>query len=169
MSFFNLSDGQLDQNKEFDMGGGDLEPIPNNTQVTAIIESSEWDEYEGDRYIKNKWSIVDGEYQGRVIFQKVKVCESDPKKKDKALRMLAAIDNNCGGKLQQLGVEPDDMQLGINLTNTPMTLLLRVWKIKGDDGEEKAGNWIGAVAPVGKPQQKAAPKPQAEAPKGLGF
>ncbi|AGH16092.1 single strand DNA binding protein [Vibrio phage pYD21-A] len=170
MSFFNLSEGQLDTQKEFDMGGGDLEPIPNNTQVIAYIEDSKWDEHNGERFIKNKWTVIDGEYTNRVIFQKIKVEEADAKKKDKALRMLAAIDNNCGGKLQQLGVEPDDMQLNINLTNKPMTLLLKVWSIKDEEtGEIKKGNWIGAVGPAGKAKEAPAQQQAPQTGGGLGF
>lgn len=158
MSFFQLSDGaQLDNTGEFELAGN-IAVIPDNTQVKAFIDEAKWDEYEGDRYVNIRWNIVDQEYNGRKIYQKVRVCDTDSKKRDKAIRMLAAIDTNCGGNLMRLGVEPDDMQLSINLTNKPMLILLKVWEIKNDvtGVVEKDGNWVCAVAPANKPQAQQA-------------
>lgn len=150
MSFFQLSDNSaFETNGTFEMGGGKIEPIPNNTQVKAIVDEAKWDEYNNDRYISLRWSIIDGEYLNRKIFQKIKVCETDSAKKDKALRMLAAIDANAGGGLMKLGYEPTDMDLAANLTNKPQAILLQVWEMTKDNGEEISGNWVSMVAPVG--------------------
>ena len=61
MSFF----GNTEVSKEFDMGGGDFAPIPNNTQLKAIIEEAAWATYEGDEYINIRWSALGGEYNNR--------------------------------------------------------------------------------------------------------
>lgn len=152
-NFFTTSDNKAIENQStFDMGGGDFEPIPNNTQLKVIIEESKWDEYEQDRYISLKWAVIDGEYKGRKIFQKIKVLDSDGKKADKAKTMLAAIDANAGGQLMAAGVMPDDMSLSINLMNKPMAIVVAIW-----DMNDKKGNWVKAVAPLNAPAQQ---KPQ---------
>ncbi|AAW67542.1 hypothetical protein [Listonella phage phiHSIC] len=162
MSFFTLSDGQaVEQQTEFDAGGQDFEAIPNNTKVLFAADTAEWAEYEGDQYINIKWDILDGEYKGRKIFQKVRVKDSDPKKRDKALRMLVAIDTNCGGGLMRLGTEPTDMDLSVNILGKPMHGMLKVWQIKDENGKvEKEGNWVAAVSSATNNTMQAAPQKQ---------
>lgn len=161
MSFFTTSDNKaIEKIGSMEMGGGDIEPIPAKTQVLAAPDEAKWDEYEGDEYVSLRWSILQPkEYAGRKIFQKIRVCDSDSKKSDKAKRMLAAIDTNAGGKLLASGERPTDESLTRCLVNKPMVLLLQVWEMERD-GETKRGNWIGAVSP----RQAGAAKPAAAKP-----
>lgn len=142
MSFFGTEIEQS-ANGAFDSNPA-AQVIPAKTMLTAIIDEAEWDEYEGDRFIKLRWCCVDGEYKNRKVFQKVRVCDTEAKKKDKALRMLAAIDANAGGKLIELGKEPTDMDLIGSLSNKPMVIELDVWNLNGN-----SGNWVKRVAPAG--------------------
>lgn len=182
MSFFTLSDGQnvtTDGNAE--MGGGNLEPIPDGTKVRAMITEAKWEDANqyNPRHIKLRWDVVDGEYKKRVIFQKVKVGEDDANKRDKAIRMLAAIDANAGGKLMAVGKEPTDFEMMQNLCNKPMVIKLGVWEMEGSDGDKRSGNWVLAVESAGgaKPQQQqqapaADPQPQQQQPdsgNNIGF
>lgn len=163
MSFFKLSTGEKVVGAESaEMGGGDIEPMPDGTTVRAIITEAKWEiPAEGDSFIKLRWDVVDGEYKKRVVFQKIRVEESDAKKRDKAIAMLAAIDFNTGGKLLASDEKPTDQSLMMNLTNKPMVLLLRVWDMDG-----KKGNWVqkvaSAKASAPAPSPKPAPKPAAE-------
>lgn len=162
MSFFNLSTGnKIAPTATAEMGGGDIEPIPDNTMVRAIITEAKWDiPPAGEPVIKLRWDVVDGEYKKRVIFQKIKVEEPDAKKRDKALTMLAAIDFNAGGKLIALDRKPTDADLMMNLTNKPMVLRVRVWDMDG-----KKGNWVQMVASMtGAAQQKPAAPAQTASP-----
>lgn len=168
MSFWSTSDGQSAQQTEgkFEMGGGDLAPIPDGTSVLAIAEEAKNDEYQGNAFIKVKWRISKpAEYANRVIFQKVQVFDKDPSKADKAKRMLAAIASNAGGGLfsamQQRGEEsPSDMSLA-QLCNRPMVLKMGVWEL---DDKSKSGNWVQAVSPAKAGTAAPAPAP-APAPK----
>jgi len=151
MSFWQLNDGTTVDNSatSFDAGGGNLDPIPDNTTCIAAIEEAKWDQYEGENFINLKWRVMrPAEYANRVIFQKLKVFgtnkDKDPKATaDKAKRMLAAIDANCGGKLMALGREFEDADLMIALVGKPMAIRVQLWEMNG-----KSGNWIGAVAPA---------------------
>lgn len=155
MSFWQKQDGsQVENTSSFEMGGGDIKPIPNNTALIAAIEEAKWDSYEGDNYISLKWRVMrPSEYANRVLFQKLHVF--DPKKGDKAKQMLMAIDANCGGKLAKLRDTPQDEDLMMSLVGKPVAIKVQVWEING-----KTGNWISAVAPA----KQQAPQAQTQAP-----
>lgn len=141
MSIFKLSTGKQAVSSGNAEMGGSLEPIPDGTKVRAIITEAKWDEYQDVRHIKLRWDVVDGEYKKRVIYQKVKVFESDADKADRQKMMLAAIDANAGGKLAALDKdEPSDVDLSAALCNKPMVIRLGVWEMN-----DKKGNWIQAV------------------------
>lgn len=152
MSFWNI-DKPTDGN--FETGGGDMTPIPKNTSVLAAPDEAKWDEFQGDRYISVRWAVMaPAEYKNRKIFQKIRVEDEDPKKQEKAKRMLAAIDANAGGKLMAAGEEPTDKSLTVALCNKPMVLKLQVWEME-INGEERSGNWISAVSPrQGSPKKE---------------
>lgn len=166
MSFWNTSDNEnaAKVGGSFESGGGDIEPIPANTTVLAAPDEAKWSDHNGDWHISLRWAVLQPkEYANRKIFQKIRVEDSDPKKADKAKRMLAAIDHNAGGKLAASGEKPTDESLTKNLVNKPMMLKLQVWEIEKDDGTTAKGNWVSAVAPrAGAPKAAAtpvAPKP----------
>ena len=162
MSFWNLSDNSaVDTNGEFETGGGNIEPIPANTDVLAVCDEAKWDDFNGDRYISLRWTVMKpADYKNRKVFQKVRVMDDNASKADKAKRMLAAIDANAGGKLVAAGEEPTDENLTKCLTNKPMVLRLQVWEIETEQGEKKTGNWVSAVSPrqgVGSAPQQPEP------------
>jgi|SRR5690554_989174 len=164
MSFWNTSNNApVQATQSFEMTT-DLEPIPANTVLRSIITEAKWDEYQGDRYISIRWDVIDGPHKGRVIFQKIRAADADPKKRDKAIMMLAAIDANAGGRLMASGQEPTDVAMMQNLCNKPMQVRAKVWSIKDEaTGEVKKGNWIdGVFAANGAPQ--SAPAHQQSAP-----
>ena len=144
----------------------DLPPIPDKTVVKAAATEIKWDVFtkdspdgktlNGERYVNVRWDVIDGEFQKRVIFQKIKVSSAQEKTRDNAIDMLAAIDMNAsGGKLMTLGREPSDMELMTLLANKPMHLRLRVWT---SQDKTASGNWIDAVSSAkgGKPAQRSA-------------
>ena len=170
MSFWTTSDNSenLQQNNgTFDAGGGDMEPIPADTQVKAACEEAKWDSYEGDEYINLKWTVLaPAEFKNRKIFQKVRVMDGDSKKADKAKRMLAAIAANAGGGLLKI-----EGNLQKNLAMKPMALTLQVWEIEKSDGSGKAsGNWVQQVAPLKQQSQpETQPEPQPKTDDDLGW
>src|SRR5699024_2762059 len=159
MSFWNSDHKTV--GTSFESGGGDFEPIPANTGCIAAIHQASWAEYHGDRYINIRWQVLQPEqYKNRVIFQKVRVLDDDAAKADRAKRMLAAIDANAGGKLVQLDRAPEDSDLALALTGKIMAIKLQVWELTGDDGQERSGNWVSAVAPSKGGQQQPTPVQQ---------
>lgn len=168
-NFWDMSDGtEIEDTNEFEMGGGNIEPIPDNTNCIATIEEATWKSYENDKYINVKWRVMRPEqYANRVIFQKVKVYgtsrDKDPQAAaDKAKRMLAAIDQNCGGKLRQVRGEPTDVDLMTALVGRQMAIKVMKWEMTSDkDGSLMSGNWVAAVSPSKQQQAQTAPAAQA--------
>jgi hypothetical protein len=165
MSFWDLSDGQTaaDTPKEYEIPGGSMEPIPNNSDVLAIVDQAKWAEKDGANYIELRWAVMAPEaVKGRKVFQKLWVTDLDPNakdeakgkaKRDKARRMLASIDANAGGNLTRTGDAPTDETLTMHLCNVPMVIKVMVWSMQYSDGTEMAGNWVSAVSPSDKPLQ----------------
>lgn len=162
MSNFWQTEEPIQTTGTFETGGGDIDPIPAKTQVLAAPQEAKWDEYQGDDYISITWSVLKPEaYKNRKIFQKLRVRDSDPKKRDKAIRMLAAIDANAKGGMFASGEEPTDAGMQRALINKPMVLMLQVWEMETDNGLKK-GNWISAVSP--KSAGASTAKPAAATP-----
>lgn len=156
MSFWQTSAGEnVTENveKEYDAGGG-YTLIPDKTNCLMMIHSAGWDkDRDGNRYVKIRWDAIKPEAVAKTVtFQKIWCADFNPKwkpdeaqkKRDKALRMLAAIDANSGGKLAKAGCEPDDDDLALALTNKQMMAKVMVWEIDG-----KEGNWIAAIGSKG--------------------
>lgn len=172
MSFWQLSDNttaNTTTSTEFEISGGNFDVIPAGSSVLAIIDQAQWtrkdrNDFSSPEYLELRWQIMQPEaVKGRKIFHKLWVSDADPNakdaqkasaKRDKALRMLAAIDANAGGKLATLTAKPTDDQLGIALSNKPMVITLQVWE---DKQKQPAGNWVSAVAPKTKALEMKAP------------
>lgn len=171
MSFWDFQDGDEAVTGTFEVGGGNMEPIPNDTTCVAIIDEAKWDKDQlGNRLISLRWSVVaPDDYKNRKVFHKLWVDDDKPdhkdpaKKRDKDKRLLAAIDFNAGGKLVASGRAPTNDALGMALMNKPMSIKVMLWEYNG-----KSGNWVSAVGPRGgktaapAPAPKPAPKPAVE-------
>lgn len=152
MSFWNLSDGEdaKEVGTSFETGGGNMPPIPDGSSVLAAIDDAKWDtDRDGYEHINLRWRIQKPEqFANRVVSQKVWVSDDKPKDKDpqkardKAKKMLAAIDANAGGKLARKATRPTSDDLALALIGKPMVIRVQVWEIDG-----KEGNWIAAVSP----------------------
>lgn len=187
MSFWGLSDGQTaaDTPKEFEVGGGNMEVIPANSDVMAMVSNAKWIKkgQEGSErdLIELEWTVVAPEaVKNRKVFHKLWVSDFDPSaeakstdkakaKRDKARRMLAAIDANAGGNLTKSGEAPTDQSLMMHLSNKPMVIKVMTWNLTGSDGNPMEGNWVAAVSPSDKELHLAPAAPKAVASGGGGY
>ena len=167
--FWGLSDGEsVKATGEYESAGGNMEPIPDGTQVMAAIDEAKWDDRDGAEFISLRWTVLKPEtYKNRKVFQKLWVLGNNPQHKapakqgDTAKKMLAAIDANCGGNLLT-GGKPTDHDLQANLIGKPMVVKLGVWEMEGSMGDKMSGNWVQAVAPKEKGVTHSAPKQAAK-------
>lgn len=172
--FWGLSDGgtATDTATEYEIpGGGNFDPIPDGSSVLAMVDEAKWDNNNEAKFISLRWTILSpDEYKNRKVFHKLWVTDDDPnakdankaaKKRDKARRMLAAIDANAGGKLTAKPGQPTDEDLMRCLTNKPMIIRLMIWEMpdRESPGSVISGNWVSAVAPKSKGIDVKAPPP----------
>jgi hypothetical protein len=151
MSFFKKSTGEVAQPQTtFDQSAPEL--IPDSTTLHCLVKEAKINissEY-GDT-LQIQWQCVaPQQYANRVVFQSVKLFDGDPKKRDKAIDMFAAIDTNAtGGKLLESGQEPNNMTLQ-QWTGKQMLIKAQIWEMDG-----RKGNWISAVMPRNQASQPA--------------
>lgn len=183
MSFWDLSDGgtAADTGAEYEIPGGNMDPIPEGSSVLAAPDEVKWETKDtGERYISLRWSVLSPEeYKNRKVFHKLWVTDLEPgakdqakgiAKRDKARRMLAAIDANAGGKLGASQGEPTDDTLGLALMNKPMIITVQVWSITDRySGSTATGNWVCAVNPKAKGIDVKPAKPAARPRNDDGF
>jgi len=159
MSIWKEADKNVSGNYEVDGSS----PIPDNTTAQAYIKDVTWKEYEGEEYIHIQWSILKpADIKGRVVFQKLKVNESDPDRRKRAINMLMAIDFNAGGKLPK-NKNPDNSDLAKCLSKAMMVIKVKKWEMEG-----REGNWIAAVSAGKKKNKPVEPEPEVieDAPDG---
>lgn len=184
MSFWDLSDGGAANENvktEYEVPGGSMEPIPNNSDCLAYVKAVKWAKKRDaqERYIEVQWQVEKPEaYLSRVVFQKLWVDDLDPsaktqekakEKRDKARKMLATIDANAKGRLMQSAEAPTDDSLALALVDARMVIKVMLWEM--DDrstGEKIRGNWISAVKPKDSPTNVGEPLPPKTAPKPAG-
>lgn len=153
MSFF--SQEALQTTGSFDSNS--FEVIPDNTKALAVITNAEWreaNEYNA-KHVSLTWDIVEGEFKGRKVFQKIKLFESDKDKVIKAQKMLIAIDANCKGAIAQAGVEPTVQGLA-SLLHSPMYIMIKEYEMNGNKG-----NWVCAVSERKRGAKQAQKQPSA--------
>ena len=157
--FWNLSDGEdaAKTGAEYEIPGGNMDPIPAGSSVLAMIDEAKWDHTQNDaeEYISLRWTVLaPEEYKNRKVFHKLWVTDHDPNAKDtakaiaktdKARKMLAAVDANAGGKLTAKDAKPSSDDLAMALMDKPMVITLGLWEMAGN-----SGNWVMAVAPKNK-------------------
>lgn len=192
MSFFTDSSGAaIVKQESIELeGGGSIIPMPSGTNIKGAIEEAKFETNDNDgTFISLRWTVAAPElYAGRKVFQKLHVfatkspipgfCKTDAqvakfkadmvKKQDKAKRMFAVIDTNCGGKHIAAGEAPTDESLQQHLCGKMMMLQLDVWELEkernGDPipkADRPSGNWVRKVAPKG--EYKAVPAAELEA------
>lgn len=192
MSFFTDSSGAaIEKQDSIELeGGSSIIPMPAGTNVKSAIEEAKYETSDNDgTYISLRWTVAAPElYAGRKVFQKLHVFATNApipgylktdeqiakfkaaqiKKQDKAKRMFAVIDTNCGGKHLAAGTAPTDETLQSNLCGKLMMLQLDVWELEkernGDPipkADRPSGNWVRKVAPKG--EYKAVPAAELEA------
>lgn len=133
---------------------GDFEPIPAGYYTAMITESEFRPTKAGDgEYLNLRFDIIDGEYEGRVLFARLNLSNPNPKAVDIAQRQLSSICRAVGI------MAPDDSS---DLHDKPLKIKVSVRP--AENGYE-ATNEVKDFAPAESmkpPAQKSAAK---QAPK----
>jgi len=160
MSFWNTSSGEAATGE---VQENNFEPLPKGDYL-SLLESAEIKEYEGERTINFKARAIES---NRVVFPKLRVFDSDDKKRDRAIQLLVKLANSVGVPLPK--GEPDDIWLS-KLCDKPLIIKYDVFTFTPPGkSEEITGNFIinfeakGAKAGSAKPAgNKPGPQPAAQ-------
>lgn len=118
MSFWESNLGEITGNSN-DAFAKSFKQIPDGTTAIARIESFSNAEYNGNKYLSLNWLIIEGDFKGSKVEQKIKVFgdsrDKDPEKtRHRALNMLKLIYQLYGIKPKHTN-EPSDNDLSVFL------------------------------------------------------
>ena len=144
-------------------GYEEFQPIPNGTELVCFIESAAWETLlnrqctppVNDEFIKVRYRVAGGDYDNRVIFQKLHIlgkAHQDEAKnattEENALLMLAALDHIClAGALAKLPHDPEDEDLA-KLEAKRVLVTVGVNRFTNQFGEPQATNFVRSIAPL---------------------
>ena len=117
----------------------EMENIPDGTTAMAVIDDANWNEYQGEQKIRLKWLIAGGEFDGRTVVQNLKVKDSKDSVVNKAMQMIAFLNNRTNRKLPESRY-PNDEELASSLIGVKAAIKIKIWTKKGD-----SGNYVAAL------------------------
>jgi len=177
MSFWNIREEEVTPEYVQEVGG-DITPIPHETNVAGYIDEIKWatNRPDGAKPIEYRITVVKPEaYKNRKLFFKFWLHGDNPnktgdkQKKDGEThaRKFYAIDAQHGGHLLALRREPTDEELQRHLMNKMTTFKIGMYDMPKDDGiGRNTGNYLLGVCGKSEPVPEVV-KSTAVAPKPL--
>ena len=139
MSFWQSDLGEI-SGSEDEAFAKSFKRVPDGTLALAKIESFVNAEYQGNTYLTIDWILTDGDFKGQKVNQKLKVFDSEPKAKHRALNMFKLL-------YQLFNMKPQSSE-----APTDKELALFVGKVAGikiretePNNEGKQYNWVSEV------------------------
>lgn len=129
---------------------GDMTIIPNNTtapgqiKLINLIEKST--KFGNEKYYEFTYKLMDGDFKGKEVTQKIKCFQGEPNQIARALNMLKLIMNLCGYKPSHSN-EPSCLEM-MSMAGKILGLKIREWQIVKDDGGIMEGNFVSEVHPI---------------------
>ena len=119
--------------------------LPNNTIAQAMIKSFKYVDKEGyqgaqDRFFLIQYKLIDGDFKGREVSQKIKCFDGKPESIDRNLNLLKLIMILCDFKPSHNGKPTDDELAEMN--GKVISIKIREWHIGKDDGTIVPGNSV---------------------------
>ena len=138
--------------------------IPDDTTLEVAIASAEWTEPTDFKGITVKIGlhvVTPGEFQDELVFDTIKVFDTDDKKRKKARTKLLTYDNLCKGVLAKANaagkaIDFDNTLLERALLGGSLMATFNIWELpvpkRGKSGEMETinGNWVSAIKPLPK-------------------
>ena len=122
--------------------------IPDGTKAFAKIEDFSLTEKPANdygmakKYFEIKWTITQGEFKGRSVFQKIKTFDFDEKTRFRALNMLRLIMNISNIEATE---EAPDIETLRKMIGGVMGIKIREWSMPKDNGQIMEGNFVSEV------------------------
>lgn len=143
-------------------GMEEFTPIPKGTELLCFVESAAWETLmntrvkpaQEDEFIKVRYRVTGGEWDNRVIFQKLYVlgkvendADKNARSEEHAWLMLAALDQIClGGAMAKLPHDPEDEDLE-KLAGKKVLVTTDINRYTNSYGETVAQNTVRLITP----------------------
>lgn len=144
-------------------GMEEFEPIPKGSEIVCFVETAAWETMmntrvkpaQEDEFIKIRYRVVGGEYDNRVLFQKLYVlgkvendADKNARSEEHAWLMLAALDQIClGGSMAKLPHDPEDEDLA-KLCGKKVLVTVDINRYTNSFKEVVAQNTVRLIAPL---------------------
>jgi len=132
----------------------EIEPIPEGSIVTVVLEESTNDEYQGNKTAKMTMVVIDGEYKKRKIFSKLKINDKNDSTSLLAKEALMWLFKTTDTPLPQ-GIPTNEELMGMCMKQKPFKVKLGLWCMDKDPttGEKlplphKKGNYVNFWLPM---------------------
>jgi hypothetical protein len=151
--FWNSGTGKEITGKAQDAFVQDFSILPEGTCADALIKSfnlvDKENKFSGknDRFYEIKWKLVNGDFKGREVSQKIKCFGEKPEQIDRALNMLKLIMQLCDFRPANNNV-PQDEDL-MPMLNKILSIKVGEWSMPKADGGFMEGNFVREVHPSG--------------------
>ena len=143
MSFWDSQVGQVTGSAEDAFTPDFGEPIPNNTTAVAKIDTFLNEKNQDKKYLNIWWLLLDGDFKGRKVSQKIKVFDEDTKVRHRALNMLKYLCDLF--KIEVWPHAPSDQNLA-SFVGKVAGIKIREWSMPKQDGSGMAsGNFVSEV------------------------
>jgi hypothetical protein len=144
MSFWVSDVGQLTGEAK-DAFTQNFKIIPDDTRALARIMKFFLVERNGRQHYEIDWELVDGEFKGRHVFQKIHAFDADAKKKHRALNMMMLLykTNSLQPKHNNAPTDADLMAFAGKICG----IRIQEWSAPKEDGTMMEGNWVSEVHP----------------------
>lgn len=147
MSFWTSGTGIAPSGRPEDAFIKDFTTLPEGTCADAMIKSFTLVDKENkfsninDRFYEIKWKLVNGDFKGREVSQKIKCFDGKPEQIDRALNMLKLIMQLCDFK-PSTNEAPQDIEL-IPMLNKILSIKIGEWSMpKADGSGVMEGNFV---------------------------
>ena len=96
MGFFNSRTGAPITGDEASSFSGNFRALPDNTQAPAMLKSFVEAEYQGEKFYQLIWKLVDGDFKGAEVKQRITPFDMDDVRAQRSMNMMMRIFKLCG-------------------------------------------------------------------------
>lgn len=143
MSFFTSTTGRVVDGSDAKAFSNAFPSLPDGLCAPACIKKFTQEEYEDEIYYQVIWSILEGEFKGCSVKQRITVYDANPDKAERALNMMYRIFKLCDHKTDYVDA-PDSVDL-LPMTNKMCDIKIGNGVIEGVDR-----TWVREVHELGK-------------------
>jgi len=132
--------------------------IPDGTKVLASIKKFEFINRDDFQFHQITWVILDGQFKGEQVRQKIHTMDQDPNKRHRALNMMMLIYKMFDASPSADGIPDAELAM---FHGKIAGIVIREWQNNG-----KEGNWVSEVHKAAGFEQKTGIKAKKEVSTG---